>query len=116
MFEVITKKEFLETLEKGYNKQLYCNFNMDAESEILTKIMQSAYNFNEDIKIENLRSCIKKQTNALQFLGGSWLYFNSLKGSKFYKHNNVYVSYIERYDSFDEKFVVDIMIYYIKKM
>lgn len=77
-----------------------------------TKIMQSLYDTIFDTSNMNLRSIKKSQTNAIMFSNGSWLYFNDIK--KCYKHNNVILTYHERYDSFNEVFKYDIIAYAIK--
>ena len=114
MFETITKKEFIETLATKNSVLLGSFFNLNDERTV--KIMNTAYNYSRGIKTIDpvyIRNCTRKQSNALQFSNGSWLYFNDIKGSKLVKHDNILVSYKERYDNFDKVFVHDIMVYLV---
>lgn len=110
MFEKITKKEFLKLLEAKKNVLLYSNFNMSEEASV--NVMNWLYNYDvEKIDVQSARFCVKKQSNAIKFNTGSWLYFNNIK--KCYQHNNIIVSFEERYDDFDKKYVYDVMAYAI---
>lgn len=114
MFTQITKKEFIETLSEKRNVLLGSFMSLDETRA--TKIMNTAYNYPRkitEVDQSYVRKCIKKQSNALQFSNKSWLYFTDLKNSKLLKHTNVIVSYKERYDNFDEKYVHDIMVYLV---
>lgn len=114
MFEVITKKEFIETLATKNSVLLGSFLNLNDERAV--KIMNTAYNYSRNIENTHpayIRNCTRKQSNALQFSNGSWLYFNDIKGSKLVKHDNILVSYKERYDNFDKVFVHDIMVYLV---
>lgn len=110
MFENITKKQFIETLSKGNNILLYSNMNMLEKG--FTKIMNALYDL-EEVKSEyyEVRKCVKKQSNAIKFSNGSWLYFNEVHSC--YKHNNIIITINERYDTFDEVYKYDIMAYAI---
>lgn len=114
MFEIITKKEFIETLATKNSVLLGSFLNLNDERAV--KIMNTAYNYSRDIKNTDpayIRNCIRKQYNALQFSNGSWLYFNDIAKSKLVKHGDILISYKERYDNFDKRFVHDIMVYLV---
>lgn len=114
MFETTTKKEFIETLATKNSVLLGSFLNLNDERAV--KIMNTAYNYSRSIETIDptyVRKCTRKQSNALQFSNGSWLYFNDIKGSKLVKHNNILLSYKERYDNFDKVFVHDIMVYLV---
>ena len=114
MFETITKREFIETLANKNNVLLGSFLNLDDERAV--KIMNTAYNYSRNIETLDpayVRKCTRKQSNALQFSNGSWLYFNDIAKSKLVKHDNILVSYKERYDNFDKVFVHDIMVYLV---
>lgn len=114
MFETITKKEFIETLATK-NSVLLGSF-LNLNEEMTVKIMNTTYNYSRNIESIDptcIRKCIRKQSNAIQFSNGSWLYFNDIKGSKLVKHNDILVSYKERYDNFDKIFVHDIIVYLV---
>ncbi len=114
MFETITKKEFIEKLAIKNSVLLGSFLNLKQEKAV--KIMNTAYNYSRNIESIDpayIRKCVRKQSNALQFSNGSWLYFNDIKNSKLLKHGNIILSYKERYDNFDKVFVHDIIIYLI---
>lgn len=110
MFEKITKKEFINELCNNESVRLCSFVNMDEALSI--KVMQSLYNTTEVSQKSEVRTVTRKQTNAIKFNDGSWLYFNDIK--KCLKHNNVILSFNERYDKFDKIYKYDVIAYYIK--
>lgn len=114
-FEKITKKEFIETLST--EKNVFLGSFISLNDERKEKILKTALNYSRTIETSDpayVRYCKHKQSNAIQFSNGSWLYFNGdLKNALFYKHNNIILSYKERVDRFSNDIVYDIMIYLV---
>jgi hypothetical protein len=108
MYEQITKKEFINILKNSENEILYTNLSLLEAG--CTKIMKALYDGNFEVK--NGRKCEKVNSNSLMFDTGSYLYFSDVK--KCYRHNNIIISYDERYDSFDECYRYSIIAYVIK--
>lgn len=86
-FQKITKKESLELLEKNNSFLIQSIFK---DESYVFDLVKNRYNDIEEYckktrSIEK-RYCIKKQSNAMQFSNGSWLYFNDFQ--KAYKYNN----------------------------
>lgn len=116
--KTITKKEFIDLLAE--RKSILLGSFWDLREERKTKIINTAVNYKRTIARSDsdyIRTCIKRQSNALQFSNHSWLYFNTLKGSICFKHNNVILSIKKRYDVFGDDFsddiVYDILVYLI---
>lgn len=105
----ITKKEFINELSNRENVLLGSWLNVKEDSQIATKIVNALFEF--DKKPTVTRKLYRKQSNALQFDSGSWLYFNDI--SKCYRHNNVLITIKERYDNWDECHKIDIMGYWV---
>lgn len=108
MFNTITKKEFVQLLQKSENQILYTNLSMLEAG--CTKIMKALYN--GTFKVETGRRCTAANSNSLTFSDGSKLYLNSIQ--KCYCHNNVILSYGEQYDTFDECYRYSIIAYVIQ--
>ena len=108
MFDSITKKEFIETLQKSENQILYTNLSMLEAG--CTKIMRLLYEGN--FTVQSGRRCTAANSNSITFSDGSKLYFDNIK--KCYRHNNVILSYGEQYDTFDECYRYSILAYVIQ--
>lgn len=112
--KTITKKEFIETLATKKNILLGSFLNLGEVRR--DKIMKTALSYSRKLEESDknyVRTCVRKQSNALQFSNGSWFYFNDIKGATCMMHNDIILSYVERYDDFDEKNVYDIMVYLV---
>lgn len=108
MFDTITRKEFISILRTGENEIIYTNLNLlDASC---TKIMRLLYSGN--FNVTNGRRCTAASQKQATFSDGSKVTFES--NQKYYKHNNIIISYREMYDTFDEAFRYAIIAYVVK--
>lgn len=108
MFDTITHKEFISILRTSENEILYVNLNLlDAGC---TKIMNLLYSGN--FEVVNGRRCTAASQRQATFSDGSKVTFES--NQKYYKHNNIIISYREMYDTFDEAFRYAIIAYVVK--
>lgn len=105
----ITKKEFIQELSNRENALLGSWMNLKEDSQIATKILNVLFEF--DGQARGTKKVYRKQSNAIQFDNGSWLYFNDI--AKCYQHNNVIITIKERYDNWLECHVIDIMGYWL---
>lgn len=108
-WEKITKKEFINELSNRENALLGSWMNLKEDSQIATKIVNALFEF--DKKPTRIKKPYRKQSNAIQFDNGSWLYFNSI--SKCYRHNNIIITIKERYDNWNKCFIINIMGYWV---
>ena len=108
MFESITKKSFIDLLNKSENELLLSRLNLSEKGS--EKIMQALYNGTFEVK--QGRRCTAANTNSVTFNNGSKLYF--YPGVKYYKHNNVIIKCSEEYDTFDELYKYSIISYVIR--
>lgn len=87
----ITKKEFVETLCNNVTAQVVLlgrELNESDKNIIRSLTWESASD--EQHKIELLpRTVEKKQTNAVMFSNGSWLYFDEKGEKNYYRCGNV---------------------------
>lgn len=108
-WERITKKEFINELSNRESALLGSWMNLKEDSQMVTQVINALFEF--DKKPTRIRKPYRKQSNAMQFDNGNWLYFNEI--SKCYRHNNVIISIKERYDNWDECFRENIIAYWV---
>lgn len=89
----ITKVKFKDLLINNNNVLIGAANNLSKEK--FDKLIDDLENM-EDIKYsdENVRKCVKVNSNALEFSNGSWVYFNN--PSKCYTFNNGLAIMVEK--------------------
>lgn len=83
----ITKKEFFETLEKSTVSLCIRKFTEDAN--YLIKCESDIINADSSNLI--FKTVVKKQTNALKFSDGAWLYKDEKGTKQYYNIGNVVI-------------------------
>lgn len=86
MLKQITKKEFIENLDGTQFVNSFFHIDtMEKLNSLINNTVANIDNFLQQIKIVPVRKVIKRQTQSVQFSGGSWLDFSG-KRKKCYKY------------------------------
>ena len=92
-YQKITKKAAFQLLENHENL-LICSIwkNENYCKDLLLKQYKNLKNQINDLEKPEYRSIIKKQSNAVQFNNGSWLYYNDFKKAYLLDNNFMILS------------------------
>ena len=101
--EKITKKSFIETISE--NATYFCGSVFRKTDEIIKTAMNTCNSFDGFQK----RNVKIKQSNAVQFSNGSWLYFDQEGKKEYFKYVNKFgmthliqkTTYHDRFDDVD---------------